>query len=69
MRKPEADQEQPVRREHPCPDMHRALQNLRRRQTQHQPAPQGLHQIDEHEGEAEGQQHLVDVAARDRAAA
>ena len=61
--KSEADQEQPVRREHPCPDMHRALQNLRSRQAQHQPSPQGLHQIEEDEGEPEGQQNLVHVAA------
>ncbi len=61
--KPNADQEQPVRREHARADMHRARQNFRRRQAEHQPPPERLHQIEEDEREAERQQHLVHVAA------
>ena len=53
----------------PAPICTRALQHLRRRQAQHQPAPERLHQIEEDEGEPEGQQHLIHVAAADRAAA
>ncbi len=61
--KTEADQKQAVGREHAGADMHDALQRLRRRQTQHHAAPHRLHQIKEHEGETEGQQDLIHMAA------
>ena len=61
--KAEADQEQAIRREHPGADLHGSLQRLRHRKPQHGSAPDRLHQIQEHEGEAEGQQHLIHVAA------
>ena len=62
-RKAEPDQEQAVGREHAEPDLGGALEDLRRRQPHDHAAPYRLHQIEEHEGEAEGQQHLVHVAA------
>ena len=63
MREAEADQKQPVDRKHAGADMHDALQRRRRRQPQHHAAPHRLHQIEKHEGEAEGQQHLIHMAA------
>jgi hypothetical protein len=62
-RQAEPDEEQPVGGEHADADMDHVPQAGRRRQAQNGATPDRLHKVEEHEGEAEGQQHLVHVAA------
>ena len=60
----EAQQGQPIERKYAAENLHGAIQQIRLVEAEHLAAPDGFREVGEDEGEAEGQQHLIELAAR-----